>query len=143
MKNVSVLGGYKIVEIKQITSQEKGRLQFFEGENDIPFAIKRIYYITDVKKGVWRGAHSHKNLKQLLFCPFGEILIKLTDGIVSNSILLNEPNKGVLILKPLWRDILWNQDNSVLCVAASDYYDQSDYIRDFEDFTKFQRENKY
>jgi dTDP-4-dehydrorhamnose 3,5-epimerase-like enzyme len=140
MKNDSGLGGYKIIEIKQIASEEKGHLQFFEGGIDVPFEIKRIYYITDVKKGIWRGAHSHKTLKQLLFCPFGEILIKLTDGYVSRSVLLNEPNKGILIFKPLWRDILWNQDNSVLCVAASEHYDQNDYIRDFEEFLKFQLE---
>ncbi len=131
------LDGVKWVDIKSIPTENAGRLQFFESRNDIDFDIKRIYYITDVPKGTWRGAHAHKELKQLLFCPYGSVTLKLTDGTNVEEFVLDKPNKGIVISKPTWRDMLWNVDNSVLCVAASDYYDVDDYIRDYEKFEIF------
>lgn len=128
---------YTITDIRTIATNDSGSLSFFEAERDIPFEIKRVYYITNVPENADRGAHAHKALKQLLFCPYGEIMITLSDGVSSEKILLNNPSRGILIMEPLWRDMHWNIANSVLCVAASDYYNPDDYIRDYGAFTEY------
>lgn len=130
---------YRTIDIKTINQEGIGGLSFFEAEKDIPFPIKRIYYITDVPMGIKRGFHAHKELKQLLFCPYGKICITLDDGINREDIILDAPSKGIVIESPLWREMLWLEENSVLCVAASDYYSEQDYIRDYDEFIEFQK----
>ncbi len=115
---------------------ETGILSFFESQKDIPFDIKRIYYITNVKKNDIRGHHAHKQLKQLLFCPYGEIEIMLDNGYKKENILLDNPSKGLIIESGIWREMEWLIDNSVLCVAASEYYDENDYIRNYDEFKR-------
>jgi len=117
-----------------------GFLSFFEGNKHIPFEIKRIYYIHGVPKGTIRGNHAHKNLQQFLWCPYGSLLISLDDGHSKQKIRLDKPSEGLLIQKGIWREMIWNKENSVLCVAASDYYDESDYIRDYDEFLKLVKE---
>lgn len=128
---------YKLININTVSTEDSGSLSFFEGSRTIPFEIKRVYYITNVPKGKERGFHAHKNLKQLLFCPYGEIIIKLDDGKEKQEILLNDPSIGIFIEEPLWREMYWMIDSSVLCVAASDYYDPSDYLREYSQFLEF------
>ena len=123
--------------VKTIAVEEKGALSFFEGEREAPFAIKRIYYIHDVPAGVRRGGHAHKKLRQVLFCPYGRILITLDDGEKRTEVLLDGPEKALVIGPGLWRDMLWMTDNAVLCVAASEYYDETDYIRDYQAFLTY------
>ena len=133
--------GCKILRIKTIGTMGAGQLSFFESEHDCPFKIKRIYYITKVPEGQRRGYHAHKNLKQLVYCPYGEICFVLDDGNGREEIVLNDPSIAILIDKPMWREMLWIKKNSVLCVCASEYYDEGDYIRNYEDFKRFI--NKY
>lgn len=128
---------YRFVEIKSITTEKVGMLSFFEANRDIPFEIKRIYYISKVPVGSRRGAHAHKELKQLLFCPYGSITIILNDGSNEEKITLDNPEKGLILMPGLWRDMEWNIDDSVLCVAASDYYSEEDYIRDYEKYIEY------
>lgn len=132
--------GVSIVTIHQTSTNGKGNLQFVEGMRDIPFVIKRIYYISDVPSGVWRGGHAHKKLKQLIFCPYGKVRMKLTDTVTQWDYVLDQPNIGILIEKPLWRDMFWEVENSVLCVAASDYYLVEDYIRDYNEYKEYMEE---
>ena len=132
-----MVAGNKIISIKTIPTIEAGELSFFEAGNDICFEIKRIYYISKVPEGKRRGFHAHKELKQLLFCPYGEIQLILDDGKVREEITLNDPSIGIIIDKPTWREMLWLKTDSVLCVAASDYYSMEDYIRDYDEFKKF------
>lgn len=127
----------KTVSIKSIGTSELGTLSFFEAERDIPFQIKRIYYIYGVPNGGQRGGHAHKKLSQILFCPYGSITIKLDDGSEKCDIILDHPNKGLIVEHNIWRDMIWNQADSVLCVAASEYYDEKDYIRDYGEFKKY------
>lgn len=127
----------RMIEIKTIDSGYAGKLSFFEADKDIPFEIKRIYYIHGVPNHSKRGGHSHKKLKQMLFCPYGEIEIILDNGKERKSVILNDPSKGLLVENSLWREMIWHIDNSVLCVAASDYYDESDYIRNYDDFLNY------
>lgn len=131
------VAGCRIICIKTIPTIEAGELSFFEANHDIPFEIKRIYYISKVPEGKRRGFHAHKELRQILFCPYGEIQMILDDGAVREEITLNDPSIGIIIEKPTWREMLWLKSDSVLCVAASDYYKLEDYIRDYNEFKRF------
>ncbi|NCC01767.1 MAG: GNAT family N-acetyltransferase [Clostridia bacterium] len=126
--------GCKVIRIKTIPTINAGELSFFEGTHDVDFDIKRIYYISKVPEGTRRGFHAHKELKQLLFCPYGRIQLILENEKGREEIELSDPSIGVVIDKPTWREMLWLQKDSVLCVAASDYYKVEDYIRDYEEF---------
>ena len=114
---------YRIIELPTRTTDGLGSLSFIEAGKDAPFQINRIYYIFDVPKGAVRGGHAHKQLRQLLFCPNGSIEILLTDGVKKASILLDRPNKALVIEPGLWRDMIWHTDKAVLCVAASEHYE--------------------
>ena len=133
------VAGCKVIHIKTIPTVNAGELSFFEAEQDVPFDIKRIYYISKVPEGVRRGFHAHKALKQLLFCPYGRIQLILENNNGREEIELYDPSIGVLIEEPTWREMLWLQKDSVLCVAASDHYDPADYIRDYSEFKEYIR----
>lgn len=130
---------YRILSIKTIDSGYAGKLSFFEETHDVPFEIKRIYYIHGVPDGSRRGGHAHKALRQILFCPYGSIEIILDDAKERISIMLDSADKGLVIGPGLWREMIWHEENSVLCVAASEYYDEKDYIRNYEDFLKYSK----
>lgn len=132
-----VVAGCRVIHIKTIPTVNAGELSFFEGTHEIPFDIKRIYYISKVPEGVRRGFHAHKELKQLLFCPYGRIQLILENQNGREEIELSDPSIGVVIEKCTWREMLWLQRDSVLCVAASDYYRDEDYIRDYDKFRQF------
>lgn len=128
---------YYMINLKTIRTEKEGMLSFFEGTRDFPFEIKRIYYIHHVPAEARRGAHAHKALRQMIFCPYGSVTIFLNDGEKEEQILLDNPGIGIVLMPGLWRDMLWNIDNSVLCVAASDYYDANDYIRDYDEYLAY------
>lgn len=136
------VAGCPIVKIKTIATVDAGELSFFEGSKDIPFEIKRIYYISKVPEGMRRGYHAHKSLKQILFCPYGRIQMILENKNGREEIELSDPSIGIVIEEPTWREMLWLQKDSVLCVAASDYYDPDDYVRDYADFQRDYLKNK-
>ncbi len=129
--NRGYVAGCKIVSIKTIPTLNAGELSFLEAERDVEFEVKRIYYISKVPEGARRGFHAHKSLKQILFCPYGSIQIILDNGNVREEITLNDPSIGIIIDHPVWREMLWLQKDSVLCVGSSEYYDENDYIRDY------------
>lgn len=131
------VAGCRIVHIKTVPTVDAGELSFFEANQDIPFDVKRIYYISKVPEGVRRGFHAHKELKQLLFCPYGRIQLILENANGREEIELSDPSIGVVIEEPTWREMLWLQKDSVLCVAASDYYKVEDYIRDYSEFKNY------
>ncbi|MBO4325218.1 MAG: FdtA/QdtA family cupin domain-containing protein [Lachnospiraceae bacterium] len=131
------VAGCRVIHIKTIPTVNAGELSFFEATKEIPFEIKRIYYISKVPEGVRRGFHAHKKLKQILFCPYGRIQIVLENKEKREEIELSDPSIGVVIEECTWREMLWLQKDSVLCVAASEYYQVEDYIRDYDEFCKF------
>lgn len=131
------VAGCKVLHIKTIPTVEAGELSFFETTREIPFDIKRIYYISKVPEGVRRGFHAHKQLKQILFCPYGRIQLLLENKNGREEIELSDPSIGILIEECTWREMLWIQKDSVLCVCASDFYDPEDYIRNYDDFMKY------
>lgn len=131
------IAGCKIVSIKTVPTVDAGELSFFEANHDVNFNIKRIYYISKVPEGVRRGFHAHKTLKQLLFCPYGKIQLILDNGSKKEEITLSDPSIGIVIDQPVWREMLWMQKDSVLCVAASEYYEIEDYIRNYDEFKEY------
>lgn len=129
--------GCRVIHINTIPTVNAGELSFFEATHEIPFDIKRIYYISKVPEGVRRGFHAHKELKQLLFCPYGRIQLVLENKYGREEIELSDPSIGVVIEECTWREMLWLQKDSVLCVAASDFYKIDDYMRDYDEFKKY------
>lgn len=116
---------------------ERGQLVALEEFKDIPFAIKRVYYMYDTSSGVTRGHHAHKSLEQILVCIHGKCKIKLDNGEESKIIPLEKPYEGVYVANNMWREMFDFSSDAVLLVLASDLYDESDYIRDYDEFKKF------
>lgn len=126
--------------IKQIDfktlGDDRGSLIALESHKNIPFDIKRVYYIFDTKQGVARGFHAHKALTQVLICVKGSCRILLDDGKQKEWTTLNQSNQGLMIESFIWREMHDFSEDCVLMVLASDYYDESDYIRDYDEFLK-------
>ena len=118
----------------EIKGDERGSLIALEGNKNIPFDIKRVYYIFGTKEGSRRGFHAHKKLKQVLVCVAGSCKILLDDGKSKQDISLDNPNKGLLIESMIWREMFDFSPDCVLMVLADEIYDESDYWRDYKDF---------
>ena len=116
---------------------ERGQLVALEEYNDIPFRIKRVYFMYDTIPGVVRGKHAHKSLQQILVCVHGSCKIRLDDGKESQIVLLDEPNEGIIICDTIWREMFDFSKDAVLLVLASDIYDEKDYIRDYQEFLRY------
>lgn len=115
---------------------ERGSLVAFETDRDVPFPINRVYYIFGTKEHVARGFHAHRKLKQVAVCVKGQCRMVLDDGQTREETLLNSPTKGLLIGDLVWREMHDFSHDCVLLVLASEHYDESDYIRDYEEFIK-------
>ena len=118
----------------QSLGDENGSLVALEAERNVPFEIKRVYYIFSVKKGVARGFHAHRNLKQVVVCLAGQCRIVLDDGSKRQETWLNSPAKGLVINDLTWREMHDFSEDCVLLVLANEYYDEADYIRNYDDF---------
>ena len=125
----------QVVNLKEL-GDNRGGLVALENNNNIPFEVKRVYYIFDTKKNVSRGFHAHKALKQLAVCVSGSCKILLDNGKAKDTILLHSPTKGILIDHMIWHEMHDFSDDCVLLVLASELYDESDYIRDYDQFTR-------
>lgn len=124
-----------IIEMNKHHS-EKGNLTVVENNKTIPFDVKRVYYLYDIPGGESRGAHAHKELKQLLIAASGSFDVVLDDGNVKRTVTLNRPYQGLLIVPGIWRELINFSSGSVCLVLASHTYDEKDYIRDYHDFLK-------
>ena len=112
----------------------RGQLVALEGNKNIPFDIKRVYYMTGMKPGVPRGFHAHRRLQQVAVCVAGHCRFILDDGSLREEVWLDSPAKGLLIGNMVWREMHDFSQDCVLMVLASEYYDEADYIRDYEHF---------
>ena len=119
---------------------DRGQLVAIEAMKDLPFEIKRVYYIYDTLPGVRRGFHAHRNLQQILLCVNGSCKIHLDNGFDTAEVLLDKPNVGLYIANDMWREMYDFTPGAVLLVLASEYYDEADYIRNYDDFIKMVRE---
>ena len=116
---------------------ERGQLVSLEEFNDIPFKIKRVYYMYDTIKGVVRGHHAHKSLEQILICIHGSCKVKLDNGKETKVVNLEKPYEGLYVSSNTWREMYDFSPDAVLMVLASEIYDEKDYIRDYEQFLEF------
>ena len=125
----------ELIDFKTL-GDDRGSLIALEENYNAPFEIKRVYYIFDTKEGVRRGFHAHINLKQIAICVKGSCKFLLDDGKEKQNILLDSPNQGLLIEGLIWREMYDFSPDCVLLVLASEHYDESDYIRDYDEFLK-------
>jgi dTDP-4-dehydrorhamnose 3,5-epimerase-like enzyme len=129
------------MDIKKYSFQQhgddRGQLVALEEGREISFNIKRVYYMYDTGVGVRRGFHAHKSLEQILICVHGSCKILLDDGDEQQSILLDSPHEGIYISHAIWREMYDFSPDAVLMVLASDLYNESDYIRDYDEFLKY------
>ena len=120
----------------------RGQLIALEEHKDIPFIIRRVYYMYDTAEGVRRGYHAHKKLEQILVCIHGSCWVLLDDGNERKEVSLERPYEGLYIGPGMWREMHDFSPDAVLMVLASDYYDESDYIRSYDEFLAMTRDGK-
>lgn len=125
----------KIIKLPVI-SDPRGNLTFIEGNRHIPFDIKRAYYLYDVPGGSERGSHAHKNLQQFIVAMSGSFDVVLNDGIKEKRFHLNRSNFGLYVCPMMWRYIDNFSSGSVCMVLASEFFEPSDYIRDYDSFVE-------
>lgn len=112
----------------------QGNLSVVENGIDVPFEVKRCYYLYDVPGGESRGSHAHKQLYQLIVAASGSFSVTLDDGRVKRTFVLNRPYQGLLVVPGIWRTLDDFSSGSVCLVLASEKYDKNDYIREYKDF---------
>ncbi len=132
MRNMSY---YKILNFNAF-GDEDGLLISLEQNHNIPFEIKRVYYIFNTNYGVIRGKHAHKNLEQVLICTSGSCKVSLDDGENKQEYTLNCKTQGLYIKDMIWREMFDFSNNCVLMVLASELYNENDYVRSYEEFIK-------
>jgi len=120
----------------KILGDDRGSLISIEQGKNIPFDIKRVYYIFGTKSNIRRGFHAHKKLKQMAICISGSCEFLFDNGKTKKTILLNSLDKGLLINDMIWHEMYNFSSDCVLMVLADDFYDESDYIRDYDEFLK-------
>lgn len=118
---------------------DRGQLVAIEAMKDLPFEVKRVYYIYDTLPNVRRGFHAHRNLQQILVCVSGSCKIHLDDGFDTAEVTLDKPWEGLYISNDMWREMYDFTPGAVLLVLASEHYDEADYIRNYQDFIKLVR----
>lgn len=127
----------RIIDIRKYTDN-RGYLSVIEGGIDIPFEIKRIYYLYMVPEAA-RGAHAHKELQQLMIATSGSVHVTLDDGTEKKTFVLDKPWKGLLVTPGMWRDLDNFAGGTVCMVLASEKYVAEDYIRDYNEFLEYKR----
>lgn len=131
----------KLIELTKIYDH-RGNLTFIEGSRHIPFDIKRVYYLYDVPGGAARAAHGHKALHQLMIAMSGSFDVTLDDGVDKKQFHLNRSYFGLYISPMIWRDLDNFSSGAVCMVLASDYFDELDYYRNYDEFLNDTRKMK-
>lgn len=128
-----MLADCKLIDLPKI-SDPRGNLSFIEGGRHVPFCIKRVYYLYDVPGGSDRGSHAHKTLHQFIVAMSGSFDVVLDDGQEKRRFHLNRSYYGLYVSPMMWRELDNFSSGAVCMVLASDYYDESDYYRQYEQF---------
>lgn len=113
-----------------------GNITIIEGDKNIPFPIKRIYYLYDIPGGESRGGHAHKELFQLIVAASGSFDVLLDDGENKKIVKLNRPNYGLLVVPGIWRELFEFSSGAICMVLASHQYDENDYLREYQDYLR-------
>ena len=127
------------VDIKTV-SNVSGNLSIIESGIDLPFEIRRIYYIWNTHNGLPRGSHAHKELRQAFIAVHGSCELVFNDTIEEQRFLLNDASQCLVVAPGYWRDIEKFSEDCVLMVLASEHYDEKDYIRNYDEYIAYVRE---
>jgi hypothetical protein len=133
MTATNPLKNVRVIDLP-IIGEPRGNLTFIEGGRHVPFGIRRVYYLYDVPGGAERAGHAHKGLHQLMVAMSGSFDVHLDDGFEKKTFHLNRSYYGLYICPMVWRTIDNFSSGSVCLVLASDFYDESDYYRDYQQF---------
>jgi hypothetical protein len=114
-----------------------GNITVVEGNLNVPFDVKRIYYLYDIPGGEDRGGHAHKELRQLIVAASGSFNVLLDDGTNKKIVTLGRPDYGLLVVPGIWRELMEFSSGAICLVLASQVYDEDDYIREHSDFKKY------
>lgn len=138
----NIIMNYKLIEMP-VHGDKRGKLVAIENLKDIPFEIKRVYYMFDTLPNESRGFHAHKDLEQVIIAMDGACRFVLDDGEKRETVLLNRPDVGLYIGPGMWREMHDFSYGCKLVVLASKFYDEKEYIRDYNEFLKSLKNNKY
>ena len=133
MKNAKI-EDCQIIQLPKLKERDKGAISFVENLEDVPFIVKRIFYLYDIPGGESRGAHSHKECHQFLIATSGSFEVQLDDGKVKKTVMLNQPYRGLHIPPGIWASEVNFSSGAICLVMASHTYDEKDYIRDYKQF---------
>jgi hypothetical protein len=138
MKNNSVYDCV-ILPLKKIHNRA-GNITIVEGNKNIPFEVKRIYYLYDIPGGEDRGGHAHKELRQVVVAASGSFNVLLDDGQNKKIVTLNRPDYGLMIVPGIWRELMEFSSGAICLVLASENYSEEDYIRKYKNFKMYKNE---
>ena len=130
---VSDIHNCNVVELSKIHNPA-GNITIVQNSKDLPFDVKRVYYLYDVPGGSERGGHAHKGLYQLIVAASGSFDVIIDDGKQKKIIQLNRPNFGLMVIPGIWREIVNFSSGAICFVLASEKYSEEDYIRDYDSF---------
>jgi len=136
MKTHSSIFDCCVLEFNQIHNRS-GNITSIQNRSNIPFDVRRIYYLYDVPGGAQRGGHAHKELQQLIVAASGCFDLVIDDGKNKKIVELNRPYYGLQVVPGIWREIINFSSGAICLVLASHKYDANDYIRDYDDFLKY------
>lgn len=127
-----------ILELPRINSRS-GNITAIQNNKEIPFDVKRIFYLYDIPGGESRGAHAHKKCHQFLVAASGSFEVQLDDGNVKKTVMLNQPFRGIHIPPGIWASEVNFSSGAICLVMASHIYEENDYLRDYEEFLEFKK----
>ena len=129
-----------VIELNKVHNRS-GNLTFIEDRMEIPFDVRRLYYLYDVPGGAERGGHAHKKLQQLIVAASGCFDVVLDDGKNRKVVELNRPYYGLHVVPGIWRELINFSSGAICLVLASEKYDADDYIRDYDEYLKLSNES--
>lgn len=119
-----------------------GNITIVEGQENVPFDVKRIYYLYDIPGGADRGGHAHKELKQLIVAASGSFDVMLDDGINKKNVTLNKPDYGLMVVPGIWRELMEFSSGAICLVLTSESYQEEDYIRKYAEFRQYEGQDE-
>lgn len=127
----------RVVDIETHSNGRDGNLSVMQNDGVAPFPVRRVYYLYDVPGGESRGGHAHRELHEMLVAVSGSFTVTVGDGEKSRTVMLNRPNRGLHIVPGIWRTLDDFSSGAVCLVMSSMPYDESDYIREYDDYLEY------
>jgi hypothetical protein len=136
MSNINSVFECNLLHLQQV-GDRNGHITAVSNDSDIPFAVKRIFYLYDIPGGESRGAHAHKECHQFLIAASGSFEVLINDGSIKRQVLLNRPDLGIHIPPGIWASEINFSSGSICLVLASQEYTEQDYIRDYNEYLDY------